>query len=142
HKTLRTTGKMLKVTIIPSLQAALDAMPKPERGTELPLAFLTNDHGKPFASAAAFGNKFADWCRAAGLKPMLCDDGRFRNFRAHGLRKAALRALAHANCTTVEMMHVSGHTSVKQLMEYLEEVEQEEMADSAMTKLVAAETGK
>ena len=59
HKTLRSTGKMLKVTIIPSLQAALDAMPKSGEA----LAFLTNDYGRPFASAAAFGNKFADWCR-------------------------------------------------------------------------------
>ena len=136
HKTLRSTGKMLKVTIIPSLQAALDAMPKSGEA----LAFLTNDYGRPFASAAAFGNKFADWCTAAGLQPVLCWDGRIRNFRAHGLRKAALRALAHASCTAVEMMHVSGHSSVKQLLEYLEEVEQELMADNAMDKLMAAGT--
>lgn len=140
HKTLRTTGKLLKITMLPSLQAAIDAMPKPERGTELPLAYLTNDYGKSFASAGAFGNKFADWCDAAGLKPVLCDDGRVRNYRAHGLRKAALRALAHAGCTGVELMHVSGHSSLKQLQEYLEEVEQELMADSAMSKLVAYET--
>jgi integrase/recombinase XerD len=139
HKTLRTTGKLLKITMLPSLQAALDAMPKPERGTELALAFLTNDYGKPFASAAAFGNKFADWCKAAALKPVMCDDGRVRNYRAHGLRKAALRALAHAGCTGVELMHVSGHSSLKQLQEYLEEVEQELMADSAMSKLAAYE---
>jgi integrase/recombinase XerD len=138
HKTLRTTGKMLKIKMLPSLQAALDAMPKPDHGTELPLAFLTNDYGKPFASAAAFGNKFADWCRAAGLKPVMCDDGRVRNFRAHGLRKAALRALAHAGCTGIELMHVSGHSSLKQLQEYLDEVEQEHMADRAMDRLAEA----
>jgi integrase len=136
HKTLRSTGKMLKIPIIPSLQAALDAMPK---GGEETLAFLTTDHGKPFASAAAFGNKFADWCKQAALKPVLCDDGRVRNYRAHGLRKAALRALAHAGCTGIELMHVSGHSSLKQLQEYLDEVDQERMAGSAMDKLVAAE---
>ena len=81
----------------------------------------------------------ADWCKAAGLKPVLCDDGRVRNYRAHGLRKAALRALAHAGCTGVELMHVSGHSSLKQLQEYLEEVEQELMADKAMDKLAATE---
>jgi integrase/recombinase XerD len=96
HKTLRTSGKMLKVRVLPSLQAALDAMPKPERGTELPLAFLTNDNGRAFASTDAFGLKFAKWCDQAGLKPVLCDDGKTRNYRAHGLRKAALRAMAHA----------------------------------------------
>jgi integrase/recombinase XerD len=135
HKTLRTTGKMLKIKMLPSLQAALDAMPKPERGTEVPLAFLTNDYGKPFASAAAFGNKFADWCKAAGLKPVLCEDGKVRNYRAHGLRKAALRALAHARATLPELMAVSGHASPEELLKYIEEVEQEDMADNAMDRL-------
>jgi hypothetical protein len=36
-------------------------------------------------------------------------------------------------------MHVSGHSSLKQLQEYLDEVDQEVMADSAMDKLQAAE---
>jgi hypothetical protein len=97
------------------------------------------DYGKPIASAASFGNKFADWCKAAGLKPVLCDDGRVRSYRAHGLRKAALRALAHAGCSGSEMMHVSGHSSLRQLQEYLDEVDQERQADAAMDKLIAAE---
>jgi hypothetical protein len=66
HKTLRTTGKLLKVKILPEFHAALDAMERPSSV----LNFLTNDRGKPFASAVAFGNKFADWCKAAGLKPV------------------------------------------------------------------------
>jgi len=70
HKTLRTTGKMLKITIMPTLQEAMDAMSKTDA-----LTFLTNDYGRPFASAAAFGNKFADWCREAGLEPVMCEDG-------------------------------------------------------------------
>lgn len=142
HKTLRSTGKMLKIPIIRSLQAALDAVPKPERGGELPLAFLTNDFGKPFASAAAFGNKFADWCKQAGLKPVMCDDGRVRNYRAHGLRKAALVALAHAGVTLPELMAVSGHASPDECMGYIEEAEQERMADAAMGKLIAIGTGE
>jgi hypothetical protein len=55
HKTLRTINKLLKVKILPEFQDALDAMKRPS-GV---LNFLTTD-GKPFASAAAFGNKFAD----------------------------------------------------------------------------------
>lgn len=132
RKTRRGTAKMLKVKIMPQFQGALDAMPR----SETVLTFLTNDYGKPFASAAAFGNKFADWCRAAGLQPVLCDDGRIRNFRAHGLRKAALRALAHAGCTGSEMMQVSGHSSLAQLQVYLDEVDQERQADAAMAKLM------
>ena len=92
---------------------------------------------RPTVSAAAFGNKFADWCTAAELKPVLCDDGKMRNYRAHGLRKAALRALAHAGCSGSEMMNVSGHSSLAQLQEYLDEVEQERQADAALTKLMA-----
>jgi integrase len=119
RKTQRTTGKMLKVGIIPHFQAALDAMP---RSDEV-LNFLVTDYGRPFKSAAAFGNKFADWCDAAGLKTVLCDDGRERNYRAHGLRKAALTALAHAGCTGPEMMQVSGHSTLAQLQVYLDEVD-------------------
>jgi len=138
HKTLRSTGKMLKIKMLPTLQAALDAMPKAERGTEVPLAFLLNEYGKPFASPAAFGNRFADWCKQADLKPVMCDDGRVRNFRAHGLRKAALRTAAHAGCTLHELMALSGHKSPDELQKYLEEIEQEFMADNAIDKVMAA----
>jgi len=132
HKTLRTTGKLLKVPILPEFQAALDAVKRPN-GV---LNFLTTEHGKAFASAAAFGNKFADWCRAAGLKPVLCDDGKMRSYRAHGLRKAAMRAFAHAGATDQEMMAVGGWSDPRQLREYLKEIEQETLADSAVNKLL------
>jgi integrase/recombinase XerD len=69
---------------------------------------------------------------------VLCDDGRTRNYRAHGLRNAALRTLAHAGATGAELMAISGHSSLQQVQEYIEEVEQERMADSAITKLVNA----
>jgi hypothetical protein len=36
------------------------------------------------------------------------------------------------------MMQVGGHSSLQQLQEYLDEVEQERQADSAMAKLVAS----
>ncbi|WP_298373852.1 hypothetical protein [uncultured Bradyrhizobium sp.] len=134
NKTKRSTGKLLSIKIMPTLQAAIDAIPNKTRADGV-LTFIVNEYGKAFASAAAFGNCFARWCRAADLKPVLCDDGKVRNFRAHGLRKAALRMLAHAGCTGVEMMAVSGHSSLDQLQEYLEEVEQERAADAAMSKL-------
>ncbi len=134
HKTARSTGKILTIRILPQLREALDAMPPSGE-----LRFLLNHYGKPFASAAALGNKIADWCKAAGLKPVRCDDGKIRSYRAHGLRKAALRALAHSGCSGSEMMHVSGHSSLRQLQEYLDEVDQERQADAALDKLMAAE---
>jgi len=55
HKTSRTTGRVLTIRVLPELQSALDAMPPSDA-----LTFVLNDYGRPFASAAAFGNKFAD----------------------------------------------------------------------------------
>ncbi|MBJ7403398.1 MAG: tyrosine-type recombinase/integrase [Bradyrhizobium sp.] len=137
HKTQRSTGKLLAIKIMPELQAALDALPKAARADGV-LTLLVNDYGRPFASAAAFGNKFADWCVAAGLKSVLCDDGRTRNYRAHGLRKAACKQLAHAGCTAPEIMAVSGHATLAQVQVYIDEVEQERMAAAAMEKRAAA----
>ena len=93
-KTLRSTGKRLTIAVLPELRSALEAVPA---SAELP--FLLN----------VFGMKFADRCDAAGLQPVQCDDGRMRSYRAHGLRKAALTALAQSGCTGSELMAVSGH---------------------------------
>src|SRR5262249_33669588 len=131
NKTSRTTGKVLSIRILPELQAALDAMP----ARDTSLAFLLTDYGKQFASAAAFGNKFSDWCVQAGLQPVLCADGRTRSYRAHGLRKAACKALAHAGCTAPEIMAISGHSTLAQVQVYIDEFEAEKMADAAMEKL-------
>jgi integrase/recombinase XerD len=138
RKTLRTTNKMLKVKVLPELQAALDAMARSDKNV---LTFLTTHHGKAFASAAAFGNKFAGWCRAAGLRPVRCDDGKIRSYRAHGLRKASLLAYAHAGATDQELMQLSGHSDQRQLRVYLAEVDQEQMADSAVDKLLKKRGG-
>ena len=131
-KTSQTTGKVLTIRVLPELQAALDAMPSSDA-----LTFLLTEYGRPFASAAAFGNKFADWCDAAGLEPVLCDDGKVRNYRAHGLRKAACMQLAHAGCTAPEIMAVSGHATLSEVQEYLVAVEQDRLAEAAMVKRAA-----
>jgi integrase len=136
NKTIRSTGRELSIQILPELQCALDAMP----ARDTALALLVTDHGKPFASAAAFGNKFADWCKQAGLAQVECLDGRLRSYRAHGLRKAACKALAHAGCTGPEIMAVSGHSSLAQVQVYIDEVDQKQMAASAMARLVKKRT--
>jgi integrase len=88
-------------------------------------------------ACSTFGNKFADWCKQAGLEPVMCADGRVRSYRAHGLRKAACKALAHAGCTGPEIMAVSGHNSLAQVQIYIDEIEQEKMAEASMDKLAA-----
>ena len=68
---------------------------------------------------------------------MLCNDGKVRNYRAHGLRKAACRQLAHAGCTGPEIMAVSGHATLSEVQVYLNEVEQDRLAEAAMVKRAA-----
>jgi integrase len=131
---LRTTGKSLSIPVLPFLQEALDAMPKSDV-----LTFLANDYGKPFASAAAFGNKFADWCMAAGLQPVECDDGKVKNFRAHGLRKAALYTLWKLGGTPAQLQALGGHGSLAELQKYIQEIEQDEQAIAAMALVAASQ---
>ncbi len=135
RKTRRSTGRTVTVPILPELRAALDAMPASDA-----LTFLTTDFGKPFASGAAFGNKFADWCEEAGLQGVVGDDGQTRNFRAHGLRKAACRRLAEHGCTAPEIMAVSGHSTLAQVQIYIDEADRARMAETAMRKLSRIET--
>ena len=99
--------------------------------------FIGDRSSQAFASAAAFENKFGDWCKQAGLEPVLCADGQVRSYRAHGLRKAACKALAHAGCTGPEIMAVGGHRSLAQVQVYIDGVEQGRMAEAAMEKLAA-----
>ena len=68
---------------------------------------------------------------------MLCNDGKVRNYRAHGLRKAACRQLAHAGCTAPEIMAVSGHSSLSEVQKYISAVEQDRLAEAAMVKRAA-----
>ena len=74
---------------------------------------------------------------AAGLEPVVCDDGKMRNYRAHGLRKAACMQLAHAGCTAPEIMAVSGHATLSEVQKYITAVEQDRMAEAAMVKRAA-----
>lgn len=136
NKTRRSTGRVITIRILPELRAALDAMPASDA-----LTFLTTDYDKPFASSAAFGNKFADWCEEAGLAGVVGDDGRTRNFRAHGLRKAACRRLAEAGCTAPEIASVSGHSTLAQVQIYIDEADRQRMAETAMRKVGQIESG-
>jgi integrase len=106
------------------------------------LTFLTTDYARPFKSAAAFGNKFADWCVAAGLQSVECDDGKTRNFRAHGLRKAALYTLYKLGGTVAQLQALGGHGSIAELQKYIQEIEQDEQAVSGMALVAAAQFKK
>ena len=125
-KTLRSTGKTLTIPILPDLQAALYALPRSDA-----LSCLTTDYGRPFASAAGFGEKFSEWCNVAGLQPVICDDGKTRNFRAHGLRKAAIYTLSKAGGNVAELQALGGRARIAELQKYIQEIEQQTFSGMA-----------
>jgi len=114
------TGTPLTIPIHPKLQALLDATPSEH------LPFLTTGQGKPFKSAASFGNWFGDRCREAGLP---------KGTAAHGFRKAACRRLAETGCSASEIMAISGHKSMSEVQRYCAAVDQARMARSAQAKM-------
>ncbi len=115
----RKTGTPLIIPIHPCLQAILDAT------TSSHLPFLTTTSGKPFTSAASFGNWFGDCCRQAGLP---------KGTAAHGFRKAACRRLAEAGCSASEIMAVSGHKTLSEVQRYCAAVDQARLARTAQAK--------
>jgi len=140
-KTSRSTGRVLTIDVLPELQQALDAMPA---SNVISTAFLTTGRGRPFASAAALGNAFADWCIAAGLKPVLCPDGKMRSYRLHGLRtvvrdggKASLQRLADRGATGPELLEWSGHKNLSEVQPYIEKADGKKRMKNAVAKPLA-----
>src|SRR5262249_17697906 len=134
-KTSRSSGRVLTIDVLPELQAALDAMPKP--GKVVPTAFLVTSLGKPFASGDALGNAFADWVDDTGLQPVVCLDGKARAYRLHGLRKASLQRLADAGATAPELMEISGHSRLEEVQIYIQKAEGKKRMKAALAKLRA-----
>lgn len=115
------TGAVVQIPVHADLRAAIDACPNDH------LTFLVTESGKPF-SPAGFGNLFREWCREAGL-PEACS--------AHGLRKAAARRLAEAQCTAHQIMAITGHRTLKEVTRYTAAVDRKRLAASAMEKFIA-----
>ena len=114
------TGATLAIPVHPHLQAVLDATPGEH------LTFLVTATGKPYGGNA-FTEHFRNWCDAAGL-PQRC--------KPHGLRKAACRRLAEAGCSANEIMAISGHATMKELVRYTAAADQARLARNAMAKAV------
>lgn len=85
-------------------------------------AYLLNAHGKPFASAAAFGNWFRERVSEAGLT------GR----SPHGIRKAAGELLALEGASQYHIMAIHGHTQAKTSEGYTSRVNRVRLAADAM----------
>lgn len=63
----------------------------------------------------------------------------FSGYSPHGLRHAAAKGLIQAGCTPDMVMAITGHKNRSQLDRYLQELEQETLAEQAMAKWVAAD---
>src|SRR5262249_55082193 len=114
------TGVELPIPVHPHLQAVLDATPSQH------LTFLITATGKPYGGNA-FTEQFRNWCDAPGL-PQRC--------KPHGLRKAACRRLAEAGCSANEIMAISGHATMKELVRYTKAADQARLARNAFSKAV------
>ena len=114
------TGATLAIPVHPHLQAILDATPSEN------LTFLITATGKPYGPNH-FSETFREWCDAAGL-PKHCT--------AHGLRKAACRRLAEAGCSGNEIMAISGHATLKELVRYTKDADQARLARNALAKAI------
>jgi integrase len=113
-------GERLTIPVHPALREVIAACPSEH------LTFLMTEAGRPFASGNAFYNWFKTCIAVAGLAGDLSP---------HGLRKATARRLAQAKCTPHEIMAVTGHRTLAEVMRYTREVDQQDMADTAIARI-------
>ncbi|MEM6539454.1 MAG: tyrosine-type recombinase/integrase [Pseudomonadota bacterium] len=116
------TGTEVEISVHPELRVSLEALPKKK------ITFLLTEYGKPFA-VAGLANWFRDRVSEAGIP---------RGLLAHGLRKAACRGLAEAECTAPQIMAISGDRNLKELQTYIEAADKLRWAREAIDKQVAA----
>lgn len=119
---LRTqkTGQWVYLPVFEQLRESIEATPTGD------LAFLTTEKGKPFSSAASFGNWFAKQCQAASL-PDVC--------RAHGLRKAGATIAADQGATAHELMAMYGWARLGMAELYTREADKKKLARGASERL-------
>jgi integrase len=117
------TKVQFDIPLLPDLIAELELHPQTEQ-----LAFLTTEHhGRPFKSAASFGNQFKDWCYQANLP----------HCAAHGLRKAAAVHHALYGATAPELMAWFGWKTIGEAQRYIEEANRIKLAESAGAKVMS-----
>lgn len=114
----------VEIPVLPELQRIIDATP--EKGD---LTFLISDHGRPWANGDSFGNRFRDWCRAAGLP----------HCSPHGLRKAGASIAAENGATDSQLMAIYGWTDPKMPALYTRKANRKKLASDAMRYVVPSQ---
>jgi integrase len=117
HVKQEKTGVELVIPLHPALATIIAVAPRDH------LTFVTTRLAGPF-EGSAFSRWFRNQCDKAGLP----------HCSAHGLRKAAVRRLAEAGCTTHEIGAITGHASLTELVRYTRAADQRRLAEAAMIK--------
>ena len=121
--TQKKSGETVEVTIpiLPALNVVLDEV----QARRITPTFLLNQSGQA-RTADGLSTMFAEWRKQAGLP----DD-----LHAHGLRKAFCRVAAEAGMTPHEIMSLSGHKTLGEVMRYTAAVDRKKLAASGMAKI-------
>lgn len=108
----------IEIPIRQALRGALDATDTGD------LTYLVTESGAVF-SIAGFGNKFRDWCTAAGLP----------HCSAHGLRKAAAAELAENGASATELMAIFGWSKMETAETYVKAANKKRQSGNAFARL-------
>jgi integrase len=113
------TKKQVSIPMHPDLRPVLDAI------TDKHLTYLATRQGRS-RSSKAFTNYVIDAAKDADLPP---------HRSAHGLRKAICVRLAEVGCDPYEIMAITGHQNLAEVMTYIAGVNTKKKAQGAMDKL-------
>jgi integrase len=117
------TGTPLEIPVHPELERIIAATPIGH------LTLLTTKSGRSYAGND-LSERFRIWCDQAGL-PQRCV--------FHGLRKAAARRLAEAECTVHEIAAATGRTSLREVERYTRDFDRARLAKNALAKRATRE---
>jgi integrase len=116
HKNRNRKPIHMEIPVRPELHVLLDAT---ETGEEL---FLPNSKGKLF-NATRVADWFGKACIAAGVPG-----------RSHGLRKAAAARLAELGASEKEIMSITGHTTMQEIIRYTKGASNRILAEKATAR--------
>jgi integrase len=111
------------IPILPALKVVLDEL----QARRITPTFLINQYGAA-RTEGGLSTMFIQWRGKAGLP----DD-----LHAHGLRKAFCRVAAEAGMTPHEIMAISGHRTLQEVMRYTAAVDRKKLAASGAAKIEA-----
>lgn len=116
--TQQKTGKAMEIPVLNELERIINNSKTGD------LTYLITAYGKPH-TPNGFGTWFRKVCNKAGLP----------HCSAHGIRKAAAARLAELGCTTLEIMSITGHTTLAEVERYTKSAQQKQLAESVRQRI-------